>query len=144
MQKLATGGIVTGPIAEKGDSVLVMLSQCEYRVPEETLRRYGTDLLSRINSTVLTGARYMSWSHSNSGLPKAVIESLSSPRGMTCVEPEQGFKGDALDLIEKVLLSYPTDQPVSLSCYGSQQPEASSGKTINSLSISIQPGSKAK
>jgi hypothetical protein len=86
----------------------------------------------------------MSWSHSKTGLPKDVVESLSTPRNMQCIEPEQGFKTKALDLIQEVLLSYPAEQPVSLSCYGSQTTiNSDPGKQINNLSITIaqkQPG----
>lgn len=78
----------------------------------------------------------MSWSHSKTGTPAAIIESLSSPRGITCVEPENTFKGKALELIETVLTSYPETQEAVLSAYGSQSTDAQGG-VMNSLSISI-------
>lgn len=83
----------------------------------------------------------MSWSHSKTGTPPEVIESLIQPRGIQCAEPEQGFKQTALDLVQSVLMSYPQGAKVELACFGSQQPEADSGLAINTLSISIKPAS---
>jgi len=80
----------------------------------------------------------MSWSHSKTGTPVEVIDSLSAPRGMKCVEPEEKFKSDALALIEDVVKSYPEDAGVVLTCYGSQSTDPSGG-VRNALSISIVP-----
>jgi hypothetical protein len=81
----------------------------------------------------------MSWSHSKTGTPPDLIASLITPRGMNCVEPEQTIKRDALDLVQKVLMSYPQDVDVELACYGSQQSGANSELSKNTLSISIKP-----
>lgn len=84
----------------------------------------------------------MSWSHSKTGTPVEVVESLSAPRGMQCVEPENGFKERALDLIKLVVSTFPEDAGVTLTCYGSQSTDAAGG-VRNSLSISIVPVHKA-
>lgn len=81
----------------------------------------------------------MSWSHSKTGTPPELIDSLSQPRAVSCAEPEHDFKTEAIDLVEKVLMSYPQAVRVELAMYGSQAPEVDSGLAINTLSISIKP-----
>lgn len=83
----------------------------------------------------------MSWSHSKTGTPSELLSSLDGPRKMNCVEPEHGFKNDALELISRMLGSYPEDVRLDLACYGSQSGNGDA-KPVNTISISLKPSPK--
>lgn len=79
----------------------------------------------------------MSWSHSRRGTPSQLLAGLDDARKVTCVEPENGYKNDALEIMSRMLGSYPETIQLDLSCYGSQYEK--DGKPVNSIAITLKP-----
>jgi hypothetical protein len=82
----------------------------------------------------------MSWSVGGTGKASEVRQQIADAFTKSkCEEPEEGIRLGAAALIDKSLESQPPEKTVSVSAFGSQSKDFTTGEVRNSLSIKIEP-----
>lgn len=83
----------------------------------------------------------MSWSFGAIGKPSAVAAKAEAAKATNnaCVEPEEGFRQSALDLIVRAAQAFPESSVVHVEASGNQGGIDANGRAQNTLRIDLKP-----